>query len=57
MKKVMADYEWHDNISLPHDHVKQELLSLSFIQRCENVVLVGTPETGKTHLATALRLH
>jgi len=54
MKKEICNYEWHDHISLTHAQVKQELLNLSFIDRCENVVLVGTPGTGKTHLATAL---
>ena len=54
IKKELASYEWHEHISLPNETTKQELTSLSFIDRCENVVLVGTPGTGKTHLALAL---
>jgi len=32
----------------------QKLADLSFTQAAQNVVLVGGPGTGKTHLATAL---
>jgi DNA replication protein DnaC len=32
----------------------QELASLSFVERCENVVLLGPSGTGKTHLPIAL---
>jgi hypothetical protein len=33
---------------------KPELAGLSFVERAENVVLVGPPGVGKTHLAIAL---
>ena len=54
MKKELVHYQWHENISLPTENTKEMLLDLSFIHRHENIVLVGTPGTGKTHLATAL---
>lgn len=52
--KSLADYEWHDQINLPTSQTKEELISLNFIKRKENAVFVGTPGTGKTHLACAL---
>jgi hypothetical protein len=36
----------------PHSQI-QELASLSFIERAENIVLLGPSGTGKTHLAIA----
>lgn len=52
--KELDDYEWGQNISFPHEDTKKCLVDLSFIKNKENAVLVGTPGTGKTHLATAL---
>ncbi|WP_404427517.1 IS21-like element helper ATPase IstB [Ureibacillus chungkukjangi] len=52
--KVLENYEWHKDISLPHHLSKEELMNLDFIKRKENVILVGSPGTGKTHLASAL---
>ncbi|WP_271396731.1 IS21-like element helper ATPase IstB [Salinicoccus roseus] len=52
--KDLSHYEWHDQIRLP-GHIDQDgLQSLSFIENRENVVLIGAPGTGKTHLATGL---
>ncbi len=34
----------------------KELARLEFLEKAENVVLVGPPGTAKTHLATALAL-
>jgi len=34
--------------------VIRELCGLSFVERCENVILLGPPGVGKTHLAIAL---
>lgn len=31
-----------------------DLISLRFIDKSENIIFVGTPGTGKTHLATAI---
>lgn len=53
-KRTLSTYEWHSQISLPSLTTKDELTSLSFIKQCENAVFVGTPGTGKTHLACAL---
>lgn len=34
--------------------VVRELAGLAFVERCENVILLGPPGVGKTHLAVAL---
>lgn len=34
--------------------VVRELAGLAFVERCENVILLGPPGVGKTHLAIAL---
>ncbi|MDA3130862.1 IS21-like element helper ATPase IstB [Aliibacillus thermotolerans] len=53
-KKSLQDYEWNEQIRFPHHLTKEALCSLNFIKNRENVVLVGSPGTGKTHLATGL---
>lgn len=53
-RKTLSSYEWHNQITLPNPTTKDELTSLSFIKQCENAVFVGTPGTGKSHLACAL---
>jgi DNA replication protein DnaC len=53
-KKSLEEYEWTEQIHLPPHLDKNEFLQLDFIDRKQNVLLVGTPGTGKTHLATAL---
>ncbi|GAA0335554.1 IS21-like element helper ATPase IstB [Bacillus carboniphilus] len=52
--KSISTYEWHEQIRFPTQLDKESLLSLSFIQKQQNVVLIGSPGTGKTHLATGL---
>jgi DNA replication protein DnaC len=53
-KKSLQDYEWTEQIRFPPHLTKEGLCSLGFIENKENVVLVGSPGTGKTHLATGL---
>ena len=52
--KTLESYQWHKDICLPGHLSKEELEQLNFIRRKENVILVGAPGTGKTHLASAL---
>ena len=52
--KTLESYQWHKDICLPSHLTKDELEQLEFIRRKENVILVGAPGTGKTHLASAL---
>lgn len=53
-RKTLESYQWHDQIHFPSQISRENLSSLTFMDRRENVVLVGSPGTGKTHLATAL---
>lgn len=41
-------------MSWPDGLGREDLLSLSFLERRENLVLVGDVGTGKTHMASAL---
>lgn len=41
-------------VSFPSPKVKEQILSLDFIDQRENVLMLGAVGTGKTHLATAL---
>jgi DNA replication protein DnaC len=54
-RKSLDTFEWFEQqMRLPGQMTKEKLYSLNFIEHRENVVLVGTPGTGKTHLATGL---
>jgi len=53
-KKTLEQYNWNSTIRLPETVSKHDLEELQFIHKRENLVLVGSPGTGKTHLASAL---
>ncbi|MFD1608447.1 IS21-like element helper ATPase IstB [Oceanobacillus luteolus] len=53
-KKSLSTFQWHDKIHLPSQIDVKELEKLNFIQAKENLILTGSPGTGKTHLATAV---
>ena len=44
----------YSNVKFPEDYGRDELTSLEFINRAEDLVLYGDVATGKTHLASAL---
>lgn len=52
--KTLEQFEWHDQIRVQDNHTKEQLISLEFLQVHQNVVCIGAPGTGKTHLASAL---
>ena len=52
--KTLENYEWSKTMHFPQHLDKEELSSLSFIQRHENLILSGSPGTGKSHLASAI---
>lgn len=52
--KSLESYKWHEQIRFPAHIDQAGLSSLSFLEHQENVVLIGSPGTGKTHLATGL---
>lgn len=51
--KTLADFDFSFQPSLSRP-VVEELASLGFLERRENVVLVGSPGVGKTHMAVAI---
>lgn len=51
--KGLADFDWDFQPSVPRARV-EELATLRFIERAENVLLVGSPGVGKTHLSVAI---
>ena len=53
--KTLDNYDFKP-ISFPDSIDKTELLTLDFIDKKENLLMLGTVGTGKTHLATALGL-
>lgn len=51
--KTLEDYDYSP-VTFPQSINKEGLTSLDFIDRKENVLMLGSVGTGKTHLATAL---
>lgn len=52
--KWLKDYEWNDGIHLPVATTKEAVCDLQFLKEKQNLLLLGSSGTGKTHLATAL---
>jgi DNA replication protein DnaC len=53
--KRMADFDYGFPPSVDKKQIA-ELLTLRFIERAENVLLLGPPGVGKTHIAVALAI-
>ena len=51
--KTLDEYDFKFQPSLDENYIK-DLATLRFVENNENIVFVGTPGVGKTHLATAL---
>lgn len=51
--KTMDDFDFSFQPGINKAEVK-ELLSLRFIEKCENILFVGSSGVGKTHLATSI---
>ncbi|WP_415979880.1 IS21-like element helper ATPase IstB [Adlercreutzia equolifaciens] len=51
--KTLADFDWSFQPSVPRSRI-EGLATLRFIDEAENVLFVGSPGVGKTHLAIAL---
>lgn len=52
-RKTLNDYDFSFQPSVSENQMK-ELANLSFIENHENIVFIGSPGVGKTHLAVAL---
>lgn len=54
--KTLDSFVWKQGIEIPNTISKEEIEIADFVQRKENLVLMGAVGTGKTHLATAIAL-
>lgn len=54
--KLLADFDFKAQPALNEKQVK-ELAGLSFIDKKENIIFLGQPGVGKTHLATAMGIN
>ena len=52
-RKTLEDYDFSFQPSVSENQIR-ELSNLSFIEEKENIVFIGNPGVGKTHLAVAL---
>ncbi|WP_382920154.1 ATP-binding protein [Streptomyces sp. NPDC057062] len=53
-KKTLEAFQWSEQVRFPPHIDAKELCELHFINQHENVILTGSPGTGKTLLATGL---
>lgn len=53
-KKSLSSFQWSGQIHFPSQIDSEELSTLNFIGRKENLILTGAPGTGKSHLATGI---
>jgi len=53
-KKSLSSFQWNEQIHFPSHIDSEELSTINFIGRRENLILTGAPGTGKTHLATGI---
>jgi DNA replication protein DnaC len=54
--KSLDDFVWKRGIEIPASITRDEIETADFVNRKENLVLMGASGTGKTHLATAVAL-
>ena len=55
IKKTLADFDFSFQPSIDKRQI-EELATMRFMENAENIVFLGPPGVGKTHLATALGL-
>lgn len=54
--KTLIDFQWNTNIDIPTTIKKEEIEKGSFINKKENLIMIGAVGTGKSHLASAIAL-
>ena len=54
--KTLEDFVWNRNIELPSGLIQEYMVELDFLKGRENLIFLGSVETGKTRLATAIAL-
>ena len=54
--KTLDDFVWNSAIELPGGLPQEYMTDLQFLAPKENLILMGSVGTGKTHLATAIAL-
>jgi DNA replication protein DnaC len=54
--KSLDNFIWKSGIDLPGSITREQIENASFVEKKENLVLMGAVGTGKTHLATAIAL-
>jgi DNA replication protein DnaC len=54
--KTLDNFVWKPTIEIPSSITREEIEAAAFVKEKENLVLMGVPGTGKTHLATAVAL-
>jgi len=55
--KTLDNFVWKPTIEIPATITREEIESAAFVKEKENLVLMGTVGTGKTHLATAIAVN
>ena len=54
--KTLEDFEWSPAMQLPQGLSREDLEDFRFLDKKENLILLGAVGTGKTHLATGIAL-
>ena len=55
--KTLDNFVWKSTIEIPGTITREEIEAAAFLKGKENLVLMGSVGTGKTHLATAIALN
>ena len=53
MRKTLEDFDFGFHLSIDKRQIL-ELATIRFLENAENIVFLGPPGVGKTHLATAI---
>ncbi len=54
--KLLSDFHWSTSIDIPSTITREGIEKGSFIEKKENLLLLGAVGTGKTHLASVIAL-